>query len=347
MTNIIAFDGFDLYNGTGANTGLQSGWGARNWFYGPSLVAGRFGGQALQMGNGLCETSLPIPAMSAFAVCHAVRVTNLASINDSGTEPATNLLSGGNHQIGWRPTSTGAISVYRGNTLVGTTIAGVLRSNVWHFVEFFGNISQSGAVNIVVDGASRLALTGQNTNNYITTTTIDTIVLGAAGNAGNATQITLGGNNLTWDDFYVTDGASLGERRIEVLHPTADTVQKDFTPDTGTVNYSRVNETLADSSNYVQASTVGNLDLYTMGDLSSTPTAIDAVQLTVFAQKTDASTRAVALVADVSGTRAQTADFTLAVGVTRRTGIMPTAPAGGAWTASSVNAMTVGPKVTL
>lgn len=337
---ILAMDGFDLYNGTQANIGLLSGWQSRSWFYTPALVVGRFGGQGLQTGNGsACETALPMPsANSSFAVCHAFRVGALASLNDAGTEPATQLLSLGNHQLGWRPTTTGAVRIYRGTTLLFTTAPNVIQNGVWHFVEFFGTINgTTGTVNITVDGVSRAALTAQNTNGYATNVTFDAISIGNPGN--------LGGGNLTFDDLYVTDGASLGERRIETLRPLAD-VAVTWTPTpAGAPNANKVNATLAQSTSYVQTATVGNLDLYTIAALSSSPTAIDAVQMIAHAQKTDAATRAIAAVADLAGVQTIGANIPMAVGIGRYTTIMPTKPGGGAWSGANVQALRIGPKV--
>ena len=48
MTALLC-DSFDRYNGMGANVGLNSMWQALNATTGASLVAGRYGGQALQV----------------------------------------------------------------------------------------------------------------------------------------------------------------------------------------------------------------------------------------------------------------------------------------------------------
>lgn len=77
-----------------------------------------------------------------------------------------------------------------------------------------------------------------------------------------------------YDNLYITDTASrLGEINIISLRPTADTVQKQWTPSTGTTNYNMVNAVGYSNSqtNNISASTTAR-DLYDIADLSSVTT---------------------------------------------------------------------------
>ena len=97
----------------------------------------------------------------------------------------------------------------------------------------------------------------------------------------------LGGQN---DDF-------LGDLRISTLVPVADTGQKDWTPNSGSNNFSRVAEIPPDDdTSWVTSATPGDRDLYAMTPLGMTPLTIRGLQHTVLARKDDAGDRALALV---------------------------------------------------
>jgi hypothetical protein len=354
---VVAIESFDLYNGTQANIGLQAKWTPVNWFYGPGLTTGRFGGQCYTWGNEGSESGWPMPAAvgPTFSVGSAFRHNNLAAITAGTARSALRLTSGGfgASMLGWRPNPDGSISVWRmtsstAGTLLGTTPAGVLISSNWHYIEFSGTLNTvTGAVTLKVDGVVQLTLgpgtagTPLNTCGQAGSTTFDGIVIGSAGGIGN-------GNGVYFDDMYVLDtDVSLGERRIETVRPSADTAQKQWFPNTGTVNYNRVNATVAQSTNYVQSSTVGDYDLYDCVDLSGTPVNIDYVQITAFGQKTDAGARAIKLVADLSGTQLLSGDLALLSSISKLIYGMPTKPGGGAWSYGDVNLLKVGPKLSV
>lgn len=341
---ILAIDGFDLYNGVGANTGLQTKW-ATAASANMAMIAGRFGGQAFQSGpvaSGNATRSLGSSnAQGSFGF--ALRFPVLPATALTSVSYRIGLLSGGTWTLGMQIDSTGAINVARATginagTQLGVSAGNVIKTNTWHYVEVEFVISDTvGRITVYVDGAQVINVTNADTNNAVAT--IDSVTFGSAGGSSNSMQI---------DDLYFTDtAAKLGERRVETVRPAADTAQKDFTPSTGVNNSAMVDDTTADATDYVQASTVGNLDLYDMGDLSSTPATIDAVQYSVFALKTDANARNMALVGDVAGTQQQTADMVLTASANKYESVRPTKPGGGAWNAAAVAALKLGPKVTV
>jgi hypothetical protein len=342
--SILLIDGFDMYNGTGANTGLQA-----KWTIGGTQVAtatGRFGGQSIQTrasGGAAGQAISPTFTASASVGLGVALNVTVYPTTDSGIFHVT-FFSGATTTLSLEIHVDGSIEVFRATsttagTSLGRTAAGLVIVNTWHYLEAAVVINDTtGSVTLKLDGATILTLTGQDTNNAVGTVNKFTL--------GHPTTTT-GGGTVLWDDLYLTDGATLGERRVETLRPAADTAQKDFTPNTGTADFSRVNETLVDGdTSYVQASVIGNRDLYTVGALSSTPTAIDAVQLVSFAEKTDATTRTIYNSLQSAGTDSDGTAFNLAASYGRFDRMLPTDPnGGGAWTASRVNGLQIGPKV--
>jgi hypothetical protein len=346
---VVTIDGFDMYNGTGTNTGIQSKWIiAGGGAPAGGMIAGRFGGQAVRF-NGSAANTLDkiLPASTAnVTVGVALRISNIPAGNPSQRGYII-LKSGVNFQCGVAFDAAAIISANRlSGDLSGAQLAvsspGVWSANTWMYVEIEFVISTTvGRITVYINGAQVLNITGVNTANLGVGTTVDTIHFGSL-NGGNAPT------SIDYDDLYVCDVATkLGERRIETLRPSADSTPLNWTPDTGTVHFSRVNATLAQATTFVQATTVGDLDLYDLGNLSSSPSVIDAVQYNVFAQKTDATTRAVAAVGDLSGVQQQSGNFNLAASVSKFESLALTKPGGGSWAAADVNALKIGPKVTV
>jgi hypothetical protein len=111
----------------------------------------------------------------------------------------------------------------------------------------------------------------------------------------------LGGQN---DDF-------LGDLRISTLVPVADTGQKDWSPSSGSSNFSRVAEIPPDDdTSYVSGATPGDRDLYAMTPVGMTPLSIKGLQQTVLARKDNAGDRALSFVLK-SGTEVAVGPATL------------------------------------
>lgn len=341
---VIFMEGFDMYNGVGTGTGLQSKW-TLTTTSDVAMTTGRFSGQAMRVTQAGASGNPRVTFASNYTSigCGFAYKTDTLPTGNTVINMLA-LLNGTTFTFGLRCTSTGAIEASRatsgtGFTALGTSTPSVIVANTWHYIECGVTISDTvGTVTVKVDGATVLSLTGQDTNNAVTN--VNTLQLGYTSNSGQA--------NINYDDLYVVDSATtLGERRIETTVPSADTATKNWTPNSGTANFSRVNETLVDGdTSYVQASTVGTRDLYSMGALSSTPSVIDAVQVVSFAEKTDATTRTIYNSVQSAGTDSDGSAFSLSASYNRFDRLMETDPnGGGAWTASRVNGLLIGPKV--
>ncbi len=96
---------------------------------------------------------------------------------------------------------------------------------------------------------------------------------------------TLGGGSQ-WDDIYFGDTV-LGDPHVDSLYPSSDGAHTDWTPDTGSVHYSRVNEAqLDDNHSYVHdAGTAGHKDSYGFQDLPYAAGTIHTAQLNLAADQ--------------------------------------------------------------
>jgi hypothetical protein len=148
------------------------------------------------------------------------------------------------------------------------------------------------------------------------------------------------------DDVYVTNIATrLGESRVLVLYPTADTADADWTPSTGVDHYATVDEaTVNGDAGYIASGTVGDLDLYDVSDLGVMPDSIQAVQVTLCARKDDAASREVRCKVKSGAATADGAAHALTASYVYYRDVFETDPdTSAAWTAGGVNAVQIGP----
>lgn len=265
--SLIWMDGFDYYSTTipfntrYPTTGFPT--------FG---VAGRFGGLCLRTPQ---NVSISVPAGDTFCVGFAIRAGSLSSLD----QPIVTFRSSVSlNQAILSNNSSGNLKFWRGNmsAQLGSASGHAFSGTDWHYVEVvFTRNASAGAAQVFIDGVLVIDLSAVNTGSA----SIDIINI-----------LPGGSQSCDLDDLYITDTAvRVGERRIETLVPTSD-ASTQWTPDTGTDNFARVDETQSDGdTSYVSTTTPGSADLYGIGSLSETPATIDAVQVTNIARKTDAN----------------------------------------------------------
>ena len=342
---ILFTDGFDSY-GTTTGTNLLTRWQfatVPNSF--STTTPYGVGKSHLPVQSGASDTSrIMFTATPTVTVGAAVYPNSLGT---SGQYPLFGLLSGTTWMVGLVAMSDGSILVSRmtaqnSATTIGQSAARRIKLNTWYYIEFSVTISDTvGTVEVRVDGETVLSLTNVDTRNG-TPTTVDTLYLGA-----NGSGVT---NPVLVDDLYISDSITpVGPLRVYTLRPNLDTAQKDWAPLSGANNYAMVADTTIDGdTSYVQASTVGNYDLYDVGNLTPTSATISAVNHLVWARKTDATTRAINLTTKSGATTTDSANTTLSASYVGYNKLYETDPnTGSAWTVSGVNALQIGQKIAI
>lgn len=253
--------------------------------------------------------------------------------------------SDGNEQIILRVVAGGELAVYRGSTLLATSSGANLTADTWHYIEFKFTINNStGSYAVRLNGNNVLSDSNVDTQNDASLSTVAFFDL-----LGHSTS------DPWFDDLYVCDdsGAAnndfLGDCVVETLFPDADGATNNFTPDSGTNNYSRVDDgaTPDDDTSYVSSSTAADKDLYGFAALQTANiTDIYGVQVAVLGRKEDAGNRVVRTVARSNVTETDGPDQYLATDYQYYFGMYETDPnGGGAWSESSVNAAQFGMKI--
>lgn len=341
---VVLVEGFDAYNGVSSAT---VGSLATTWSYGsaPTLVAGRFGGQAARTGTGSGGGNLLIRSITPLTqgtLGFAIKFTAMPSTSGYINMALTDANGDG---IGLYFLSTGAISLISTTNAstpgatYATTAGGIIVLNAWHYVELEFTIANAGGIlNLYVDG--NLVSSGTY-DTLITSSTVSFLYLGPINSVGTGTYLI--------DDLYVTNTATrLGEQRVETLYPSADTAQLQWTPSTGSNNYGTVDETLMSSTDFVSTNVLNNYDLYDFTNLSSTANTINAVTINALAQKDNVGTRTVAMPVKSGSTTSDGANNYLSLGYKLFNRVIETDPnTAAAWTVAGVNALQAGIKVTI
>lgn len=343
----VFIDGFDYYTatGTGSALPLTSRWTISN--AGSTVITtgtGRYpnsqamylnsnvsaSGSYAQASIGSTLTSLSV-GFAAKIVAYTQQNTILELFNSTGgaTQFRLDVTTAGALQLKFGPSST----------VVATSSNGVIPLNTWVYIEFEAVLnSTSGRLTAYVNST-------QAVTNSLNTT---------ASTGGDFIKFWT--NSLsTWylDDLYINNTATkLGESRIIVLSPNADTAQKNFqTNPTGLAgNYAAVNGLTVNNSSFIYGGTSGWKDIYDIDDMSFNPLTIHGIQPVYTARKDDAATIGVRMnvisgASTINGTtnnllQSQT-DF-----YRYSDPIITINPATGlAWKATDINNLKMGPEI--
>jgi len=216
------------------------------------------------------------------------------------------------------------------------TATGVLTPSAWNVIEweFKPRTNANGGYGIV-------RVNGTQVINHTT----DDFAFGANDRPSWGIRLatvfgTAGAGDFEFDDIYIMDrnvtpnNASLGGVRVRPSFPNADTAEKDWTPDTGSVNFSRVSDPYG--AGYVETDVDANLDRYGLENAPA-DSVIHAVK--VEARAINSTSGSPDLVFGLHNTT--TVERTVVVSNTATTDVFSTIvnekPGGGAWTEADFN----------
>lgn len=340
---VIWIEGFDDL----AVTDLQPA-GYVSTHPGLSMVAGRFGGQALRAGQlnsdtVVCAVPLPSqpitfgfawkfigglepsPSVAAIKSVLTGKESEVFVIRYDSTNQRIHLVA--------RNASTGG-PVTVASSVVGTVNIPV--SSYSYFEISYDPVSTAAAVQLngenILSLASGANLYGRNMGGV----SLGTYMVNVYGSG-------------EWDDLYIAEGylAWQGEQRIITRFPTSDTSRNDLTPSAGSDNYAMVDEPTQDGDvTYNEGSTAGQMDRYASGDSTETPLTVPAIAVRSFIRKTDVETKTARNVLRTGATTAVGDTETLS---TTYLGYMTTFPlnpsTGLPWTGSAVEASEFGAEI--
>jgi hypothetical protein len=333
----IFWDGFDHYNTSAILLQKWNGGTSGTWTV-PTTSGRRGTGCASVTSGGWILRILP-SALSTVMAGVANRVPTTPGASTSVLDFADTGVSNTTVQIALSIDANMAIRAYRGTpvsgTLLGTSANAVIPADSYYYLEAKVFIhATTGTVHVRVNGVEVLALTGQNTKNTAASTISQIALIGSVA-------------NHLFDDFYVADATTntdfLGDQRVDTSYPTSDGFYQTWTPSTGTDHFSLVNATAPQMTTYVSDGTAANKDTYNVTDLLAITGTIAGVQITAYAQKSDAGARSLKLVTRSNTTDVSSSSQTLGTSPNLYSAIQLTDPnTAAAWTESGFNAAQFG-----
>lgn len=334
---VLDMDSFDGYVTADLQAAGWSGLGTVS-----VLAAGRNGTSALRMGD-WDEGATRILATPQGTIGLGVAVA--VNLMTNTTNTLFDFRDGGTVHVSLKVGTNGSLWFERagvqigGATPAGTFVEGSLYLHCFAKVVISDTV---GTVDLWLNGDATPAIsaTGLDTRNG-GNATVDRIRLGGVVNVNGAP---------TYDDFYLTDGANLGDCRVESRLPNGNGNSSQMLGSDGnsTDNYLLVDEAAPNSdTDYVGSPTVTEKDTYTMQDATPATGTVHAIKVTLVAKKSDAGSRSFASVVRLSGTEADSADRALSTSYAYYSDIRETKPGGGAWSISDWNNVELGVKVTV
>lgn len=332
---VLLIEGFDYYaSATSVQTGVPSTWrqipGA-GWT--PSLVAGRFGGQAYRGEYSSITRPLPVqPQLATLGAAFTLqeRYSNGYCMGFLDSARA--------FQIGLDiSASTGEISLERGTTVIATSPSGTIDLNTWYYIELEVYIHDTeGFARVYVNSSKVIDFTGDTQS-----TANEHVAWAAFGHGQNSFRYLV-------DDIYVSDTLRLGEMRVQTLYPDADvSIVGDWTLTSGSDAYMMVDEATTDGdTTYMQAEDPSDKAVFSLADFGERPYQVRAVEVVAHTRKTDAGTRSARVMVESNSVEA----FGEEVYLTNTYGFVraifnDNPDTEDTWTAEEVDAMNAGVEV--
>jgi hypothetical protein len=336
---MLFMDGFDHYS-TGD---LGQMWDA---VVGCSIVSTptRFGtGQALAIGDNAQSVNMNYASFTTFVVGAGFYFNSV-----TGTDTNNNIIFlddvGNGKQVIIRLTLLGELEILNGNlTLLASSPVSTIVANNYYYIEFKGTISTSVAAN-----SCQLRV---NENVVATVPTSSSIQ-----NTGHAYYNRVGfssnGPISYLDDVYICDQSGavnndfLGDSRVIPLYPNGNGDSSQWTNSIGnsTNNYTYVDDATPNGdTDYVKASSINLVDLYTFDSL--TATTVFGIEQCSYARKDAAGTRHFQQVQKVGGTVYTASTATLLDTYTYYKQVIELNPdTSSAWTDTDINSAQFGVK---
>lgn len=328
---LLFFDGFEEATTPGK-------WSSLNFT--PATSDGRHGYGVRLNNSSTTAATRSIPASATTVVGFAFKQNHLSTGENAYGIPGMLGDGGATLHFQMRPLFTdGSWRFYRGTTLLGTSVGGLMNRFEWNYLEAKVTIHDStGTIVVRHNGVEIFNFTG-DTRNGGTDPTIDMVRFGSNS-----------GYNCDIDDVYILDGTGaaplndfLGDVKVVPLMPTADSTPLQWTPSTGSNHFAVVDESPGNTTDYVSNSVDGEVDMFTVGPYADTADTVYAVQLSSHTAKDDAGARSFRHRVDSDSNVETGTDKALSTSFQTWYDMFVTDPdGGGAWTVAQLNAAKFG-----
>lgn len=254
----------------------------------------------------------------------------------------------------------GSLEIVAGTAVaVGTSSLSIHKQNRWYYFEYTYGIAGGNPMSITstlnMNGTAIATMNGVGMGVNQSSLLLNTPTVNRHEFNG-PTDTTI--PTVLFDDIYINDTNTVstgaphtsfsGDMRIIVTTASADSSPLQWTPNSGTTHFSRINEASPDDdSTYIYSTgsgSAGNEDRWTYATIATFTGTIQGVQISLYARKDDEGSRAIFAEAVNAGTKSSS-NFWLDDNYTYYPYQLDVTPAGGTWDPSGVNTTTWGGKI--
>lgn len=315
---------------------------------------GRNGTNGFQIASSVSPTTVPhgaiwrdVPSATTYGVAFAWRFESSFA---SDERALVSFRNASGEQFTIYHLSDGTIQARVATTSLGISVLSFSHTTMRHLeVRGFVN-NTTGTIQVRVDGAIVLNLSGLDSQGQVTDTITQIRVSNGATHASNVTASI----EMWIDDFVIWDTTGsvnntfLGDCRVVALLPDGAGASAQFTPNGAATPHECVDDaTPDDDTTYAASATVGQIDSHTFGGLPATASVVKAVAVNIWARKDDAGTRELRTKTRLAGTYGNGASIAMATTYANYQQLFETDPASAAWTPANVNSMEGGYEVTV
>lgn len=308
MSFVLFKDSFDRYGVGGVSGSIFDNMAARYTAVsgsGLEIITGGRNGQAISIGTGAISKTLEHSDrwVTGFAVkCLGISSgTNRMYTINNNTDVLFTLIHDEDGTLSMRAgtnlsesfaVTTRALHVDRTYDIeVDVTFSGAAPIVCTAELRINGKVEASGSHNTAHNSADLLS--GDATGNY------HTWVNGMGGV----------GSGMVYDDLYVKNEAGYeGDVRVTPIYADGDGGTLDWTPNSGSVHFDRVNTHPLDVTKFLETANIGDIDLWTF-TLPAVAGSIVGINISVAARKDDEGTKSFKIVFGATGTDAESDEF--------------------------------------
>ena len=263
----------------------------------------------LQFGSAIAKT---LPHSSRWVLGLAFRV----AVPGVGNDPIYQLSNNTNVLLNLVHNLDGTLAMHAGTS--GDPVIGVseraLLVGSWYYLEL--DVTIGGGTPLTVTAALRInghvEASGSENAQYNAT---DNLSFGQTGGVDAnyhlfaGTTGAGGSGACDVDDLYIKNEAGYeGDIRVIAVFPSGDGGTTQWTPDSGSTHYTRVDTHPVDLTKFVSTATAGDIDLWTF-TLPMVSGTILAVDISVLARKNDEGTKSFKIVCGATGADALSDEF--------------------------------------
>lgn len=237
-------------------------------------------------------------------------------------------------------TSTGSIDVRQtsgSGTILGSSSGPVIQAGSYQHIAMFATCHGStGTIEVRVDGVTVINVSGVNT-----------------APSGTVNFAQMSGDNLSstsgivdvddfwcWNNLGTANNDFSGNVRVRRLNPDQDTAATDWVRNTGSTDFSAINQTAPDSdTTYIEAANLNDISEFDFENTPAEVSAILAAQTYVMMKKTDAGDSNVQVSLVSGASEVNGADRPITTAYAYWTDIFEVDPdTGTAWTKAAIDA---------